>query len=89
MESAADADPAETEDASAMAIEDDDDDDDDLDHAWLSPVVGRITTRFGAQDNGSFHDAIDIAVPVGTEVIAPVAMHISYVGFTTTAGRFV
>jgi murein DD-endopeptidase MepM/ murein hydrolase activator NlpD len=56
--------------------------------SWLPPVVGRISQHFGDREDGSLHDAIDIAVPVGTEVLAPCEMRISYVGYRTNAGRF-
>lgn len=61
--------------------------------SWLPPVVGRISQHFGARhdegrEDGSLHDAIDIAAPVGTEVLAPCDMRVSYIGYRTNAGRF-
>jgi hypothetical protein len=52
--------------------------------AWLAPVVGRITQRFGQG-----HSGIDIACPVGTPVVAPVDLRVTKVGFDATAGHFV
>jgi lipoprotein NlpD len=36
---------------------------------FLWPVEGAITSKFGPR-NGSFHDGIDIAAPLGTQVMA-------------------
>lgn len=44
---------------------------------FLWPAVGRVSTLFGSQriykngEAGSYHSGIDIAVPVGTPVLAP------------------
>jgi murein DD-endopeptidase MepM/ murein hydrolase activator NlpD len=56
--------------------------------SWLPPVVGRISQHFGDRQDGSLHDAVDIVAPVGTEVLAPCDVRISYVGYRTNAGRF-
>jgi len=58
--------------------------------AWLAPVVGPITSRFGQQrGGGELHDGIDIAVPVGTSVVAPTTLKVEKVGFSRRAGRYV
>lgn len=36
---------------------------------FIWPVEGQITSKFGPR-NGSFHDGIDIAAPLGTQVLA-------------------
>lgn len=43
---------------------------------FLWPVVGRISTLFGSQriyagEPGAYHSGVDIALPVGTPVLAP------------------
>ena len=58
--------------------------------AWMAPVNGPITSRFGQQrGNGDVHEGIDIGVPVGTQVVAPQAMQVAKVGFSERAGRYV
>lgn len=58
--------------------------------AWMAPVVGRITSRFGQQrGGGDIHEGIDIGVPVGTPVVAPQTMQVVKVGYSERAGRFV
>jgi len=59
--------------------------------AWLPPVQGRVSSRFGApRDGGSrTHEGIDVAVPTGTPIRAPEQMEIVEVGFGERAGRYV
>lgn len=59
--------------------------------AWLPPVQGRVSSRFGAPRDGGArtHEGIDVAVPTGTPVRAPEEMEIVEVGFGERAGRFV
>ncbi len=59
--------------------------------AWLPPVTGRVSSRFGAARDGGArtHEGIDVAVPTGTAVRAPEEMEIVEVGFGERAGRFV
>jgi murein DD-endopeptidase MepM/ murein hydrolase activator NlpD len=56
---------------------------------WLPPLVGRITSPYGARDEGDWHDAIDIASGIGGEVVAPTDIRINYIGNKTRAGRFI
>jgi len=46
--------------------------------AWLPPVQGRVSSRFGAPRDGGArtHEGIDVAVPTGTAVRAPEEMEI-------------
>lgn len=37
----------------------------------LTPVRGRVSSRFKEPRNGSEHNGVDVAVPVGTALIAP------------------
>ena len=58
--------------------------------AWMAPVNGHITARFGQKrEGGDVHEGIDIGVPVGTPVVAPQTMQVTKVGFSERAGRFV
>jgi hypothetical protein len=56
---------------------------------WDAPLHGRISDVFGPRDDGSVHDAIDVAAGVGSEVKAPADMRVVYVGYRTKAGRFI
>ena len=56
---------------------------------WLAPVYGKLTQSFGTQDDGTFHDAIDVRASVGTEIAAPTELHIVYIGYRSNAGRFI
>lgn len=44
---------------------------------FQKPMNGRITSRFGPRNHpitgkiGSFHNGIDIAAPIGTDIVAP------------------
>lgn len=59
--------------------------------AWLPPVQGRVSSRFGAPRDGGArtHEGVDIAVPTGTPIRAPEEMEIVDVGFGERAGRYV
>lgn len=58
--------------------------------AWMAPVNGPITSRFGQQrGNGDVHEGIDIGVPVGTQLVAPQTMQVAKVGYSERAGRYV
>ena len=61
---------------------------------WINPVEGDITSPGGLRRNPvtgrqEFHDGIDIAVPVGTPVIAPRAGTVLAAGYSRTFGWFV
>lgn len=55
---------------------------------WLPPAVGRITSRFGDNREGSPHRAIDIAGDMGTEVVAPTDLVVSTIAYSARAGRY-
>jgi len=57
--------------------------------AWLAPVAGQTTSRFGEQRGSELHEGIDVAVPVGTSVVAPTTLQVSKVGFSQRAGRYI
>ncbi|MCP4498527.1 MAG: M23 family metallopeptidase, partial [Deltaproteobacteria bacterium] len=57
--------------------------------AWLAPVHGPISSRFGQQRETGTHEGIDVAVSVGTRVVAPQAMRVEKVGYNERSGRFV
>lgn len=44
---------------------------------WINPITGYITSKFGYRTNpvsgetGTFHNGIDLSVPVGTPIKAP------------------
>lgn len=56
---------------------------------WGVPLQGRITTPFGERPDGSAHDAIDIAAPMGTAVRAPADLVVRTIAYQTRAGRYV
>jgi len=60
---------------------------------WLNPVTGDITSPAGIRYNPvlgrrEFHDGIDIAVPIGTPVIAPRPGTVAAVGYSQSFGHF-
>jgi murein DD-endopeptidase MepM/ murein hydrolase activator NlpD len=56
--------------------------------AWNAPVVGVLTSPFGHRV-GNFHDAVDIAAPMGTLVTAPADLRVETVAYQDRAGRYV
>ncbi|MEW6624219.1 MAG: M23 family metallopeptidase [Bacillota bacterium] len=56
--------------------------------SFLWPVTGRITSYFGARNNG-FHHGLDIAAAHGTEVKAARSGKVEFVGWLNTYGRTV
>ena len=44
------------------------------------PVNGRVVQKFGARADGSQNDGIDVAVPMGTDVLAAEAGTVAYAG---------
>lgn len=59
-------------------------------NAWLPPVVGPISSRFGEKRGQDYiHKGVDIAVPVGTPVVAPQTLYITKTDHDEVAGRFI
>ncbi|MCL2372181.1 MAG: M23 family metallopeptidase [Defluviitaleaceae bacterium] len=61
---------------------------------WINPLYGRVSSPAGLRQSpisgrNEFHDGIDIAVPVGTAVVAPRAGQVVAVGNSPSFGRFV
>jgi murein DD-endopeptidase MepM/ murein hydrolase activator NlpD len=61
--------------------------------AWVSPASGRISSPSGMRTNPvtgrrEFHDGIEIAVPVGTPILAPKDGEVVAVGFNSGYGNF-
>ena len=61
---------------------------------WVNPIQGIITSPGGLRYNPvtrrrEFHDGIDIAAPIGTQVVAPREGRVLAAGYSTTWGRFV
>lgn len=59
---------------------------------WQSPVTGRISSPAGFRYSPitgarEFHDGVDVAVPTGTEVIAPKDGHVISIRYSTSFGR--
>ena len=56
--------------------------------AWQAPITGVVTSGFGwrALDDG-FHDAVDIAAPLGADVVAPANMRVRTIAYQARAGR--
>jgi hypothetical protein len=58
--------------------------------AWQPPLTGVVSSAFGWRDlDASFHDAIDVAAPIGTEVVAPVDLRVRTIAYQARAGRYV
>lgn len=58
--------------------------------AWTAPIAGVLTSPFGWRElDGAFHDAIDVAAPIGTEVTAPVDLRVRTIAYQSRAGRYV
>ncbi|MCL2197892.1 MAG: M23 family metallopeptidase [Defluviitaleaceae bacterium] len=60
---------------------------------WITPVSGRISSPSGNRYNPvtgrrEFHDGIDIAVPTGTQIVAPKAGEVIASGFCPGFGYF-
>jgi murein DD-endopeptidase MepM/ murein hydrolase activator NlpD len=61
---------------------------------FMMPVVGRVTSGFGAREApiegaSTYHQGIDIAVPAGTPVKAPLSGVVTRIGADRKAGRWV
>lgn len=61
---------------------------------WINPLNGRVSSPSGLRFNPvsgrrEFHDGIDIAVPIGTPVVAPRGGDVLAVGYSASFGRFV
>jgi len=62
-------------------------------YEWLAPVTGRISSGTGLRDNPvtgnrEFHDGVDIAIPVGTPIVAPRDGYVLAAGFSPSFGSF-
>ena len=60
---------------------------------WVNPVEGRVSSPAGFRYSPisgarEFHDGVDIAVPVGTTVVAPKAGYVVATGYSASFGRF-
>ena len=60
---------------------------------WINPATGRISSPAGIRYNPvnglrEFHDGVDIAIPVGTPIIAPRNGHVIAAGFSPSFGHF-
>ncbi|MDR1898534.1 MAG: M23 family metallopeptidase [Treponema sp.] len=65
-----------------------------LGELFISPIRGRITSRFGWRNDPisgvrRFHAALDLAAPTGTPVKAAMDGRVSYVGADPTYGNFI
>ena len=60
---------------------------------WQNPVTGRISSPAGHRYSpitGSleFHDGVDIAIPIGTEIVAPKDGYVAAAGYSASFGWF-
>ena len=60
---------------------------------WLNPVAGRISSPAGIRYNPitgrrEFHDGVDIAIPIGTPLVAPRDGVVLASGYSASFGRF-
>lgn len=60
---------------------------------WINPVAGRISSPAGLRYNPitgrrEFHDGVDIAIPVGTPIVAPRYGYVLATGYSASFGRF-
>ena len=60
---------------------------------WISPVVGRISSPSGFRyspihGTQEFHDGVDIAIPIGTPIVAPRYGYVIAAGYSTSFGWF-
>jgi len=60
---------------------------------WINPVIGRISSPAGARyspitGNREFHDGVDIAIPIGTPLVAPRDGQVIAAGYSASFGRF-
>ena len=60
---------------------------------WVNPAVGRISSPAGIRYNPitgrrEFHDGVDIAIPIGTPVVAPRCGYVIARGYSTSFGWF-
>jgi len=60
---------------------------------WINPVEGLVTSLFGMRTNpvtqeAEFHTGLDIAVPVGTPVLAVRYATVYHVGDTPVNGKY-
>jgi len=60
---------------------------------WINPVTGVISSPAGIRDNPvtgnqEFHDGVDIAIPIGTSIVAPRDGEVIAAGFSPSYGWF-
>ncbi|MCL2215563.1 MAG: M23 family metallopeptidase [Defluviitaleaceae bacterium] len=60
---------------------------------WLNPVTGRISSPAGTRyspitGHVEFHDGVDIAIPVGTPIVAPKDGSVVAAGYSPSFGHF-
>jgi len=65
----------------------------ELSFEWISPVFGRVSSHFGYRyspihDTREFHDGVDIAIPIGTALVAPRYGYVIAAGYSASFGRF-
>src|SRR5687768_2720712 len=54
---------------------------------WTPPATGRVSSRFGDRREG-WHDALDVAAPIGTPVVAPADLRVRTIAYEGRAGRY-
>ena len=60
---------------------------------WINPVVGRISSPAGYRyspitGRQEFHDGVDIAIPIGTPIVAPGYGYVVAAGYSASFGWF-
>ena len=65
----------------------------ELSFEWISPVIGWVSSAFGYRNSPihgtrEFHDGVDIAIPIGTALVAPRYGYVIAAGYSASFGRF-
>ena len=60
---------------------------------WIRPVAGRVSSPAGVRyspihGTREFHDGVDVAVPVGTPIVAPKDGTVLATGYSASFGMF-